>query len=481
MICIVEGNKYHYFREYLEGLREHHGIEIRIHPCNVNPNENILFVQKLLPVNIPHHELKSVSILNTEQLSKDEWEQYFIQNIFQCRCPIQIYDYSIANVKYLQEHFGIRSIHLPYKYTEAETQKLSSIVQNSEKIYDLAFIGVAEGRRGQIISDLRSKGVSIHVVRDKWSDDRDIEVGKCKSLLNLHFSKDHNIFEELRCNRWMAAGMPVISEESLYENEVLDSVQILFQNNQLYFSPVDKIAEVYQTISQQTSCENSMTTQSVLPRIFTFWTGTNPLTPNRIASLESMKIAGVPIVLISPSNLSDWILKEYPLHPGYEYLSLTQRGDYLKCYFMHHHGGGYSDIKKQTGSWVESFKRLNQSAISVALGYQEVPNGTALVSDKQLYDIMNASYKKLIGNGAYIFKARTFFTQKWYDELHRVLDSKFELLKLHPATSTRDHSGISSYPFAWTEVCGHIFHPICYKYSSFLLQGLPIPDMHSYL
>jgi len=478
MICIVEGSKYHYFQEYLEGLREHHSIEIRFHPCHVNPDENILFVQKLLPVNIPHHELKSVSLLNTEQLSKDEWKQYFIQNIFSCKFPIQFYDYSIANVKYFQDNFGVRSIHLPYKHTQAETQKLRSIVQNNEKIYDLAFIGVAEGRRGEIISVLRSKGVSIHVVRDKWRDDRDIEVGKCKSLLNLHFSGEHRIFEELRCNRWLKAGMSVISEDSLYENEVLDSIQITFQPNQLYFTPVDKIVEVSQIISQQNSPK---TIQSVLPRIFTFWTGTNPITPNRVAALETMKITGVPIILISPSNLSDWILKEYPLHPAYDYLSLTHRADYLRCYFMHHYGGGYSDIKKQTGSWLESFKRLNQSTISVGLGYQEVSGGTALVSDKQLYDNMNTSYKKLIGNGAYIFKARTFFTQKWYDELHRVLDTKYALLQLHPATNSRDHSGISSYPLVWTEICGHIFHPLGYKYSSFLLQGLPIPDMHSYL
>ena len=49
------------------------------------------------------------------------------------------------------------------------------------------------------------------------------------------------------------------------------------------------------------------------------------------------------VVLVTSDNLSSWLVSA--LHPAYTYLSFTHRADYLRCYFMHHYGGSYSDIK----------------------------------------------------------------------------------------------------------------------------------------
>jgi hypothetical protein len=227
--------------------------------------------------------------------------------------------------------------------------------------------------------------------------------------------------------------------------------------------------------------------EPVEPRVFTFWTGTNPITKNRIAALDNIRATvGVPVILITQNNLKEWIKENYPLHPAYNYLSSVHKADYLRCYFMYHYGGGYTDIKFQTGSWTESFNKLNNSPTSIAIGYKEINGGVAQVHDQKLYEEMRKVYYKLIGNCAYIFRRNTFFTKEWYNQTHKKLDEKFEELKKNPAKSHRDSKGslinnvFSKYPLEWSEILGRIFHPLVYKYNDQILQGLPTPIFKKY-
>ena len=78
--------------------------------------------------------------------------------------------------------------------------------------------------------------------------------------------------------------------------------------------------------------------------IYCFWTGTNEMNETRLNGLNKLRsVSGCNVVLITPDNLNDFLIE--PLHPAYKYLSLVHRSDYLRAYFMHYHGGGYSDIK----------------------------------------------------------------------------------------------------------------------------------------
>ena len=88
-------------------------------------------------------------------------------------------------------------------------------------------------------------------------------------------------------------------------------------------------------------------------RIFAFWTGDNALSANRERCLREMRAMhdGLEIVLITPQNLREWVVDGAPIHPAYRHLSLIHRSDYLRAYFMAHHGGGYADIKTPTHSW----------------------------------------------------------------------------------------------------------------------------------
>ncbi|MGI9252585.1 MAG: hypothetical protein ACR2J8_02470, partial [Thermomicrobiales bacterium] len=76
--------------------------------------------------------------------------------------------------------------------------------------------------------------------------------------------------------------------------------------------------------------------------VYCFWTGENEMPSQRLESLETIRQnAGCEVVLVTPDNLADFLVE--PLHEAYDYLSCTHRADYLRAWFMHHRGGGYTD------------------------------------------------------------------------------------------------------------------------------------------
>jgi len=212
-------------------------------------------------------------------------------------------------------------------------------------------------------------------------------------------------------------------------------------------------------------------------KIFCFWTGNNQITENRKECLKTIEN----YTLVTEENIDKYILKSHPLHEAYKYLSETHKADYLRTYFMHFYGGGYTDIKKQTGSWSNSFDKLLENKDMCVLGYTEIgPNGVSGVSD----NFYKPYWKELIGNGCYIFRPYTSFTKKWYENMLSILDKNLDLLKENPSRHPRDcieHFEWTSYPLKWSQILGDVFHPICYEYKDKLLHGLPIPLFYNYL
>jgi hypothetical protein len=202
-------------------------------------------------------------------------------------------------------------------------------------------------------------------------------------------------------------------------------------------------------------------------RIFCFWTGNNELTSARVESISQLeRVSECKVLLVTKENLNEYILPDHPLHPAYEYLSETHKADYLRTYFMNFHGGGYSDIKKTTGSWAQSFDTLNTTDAWIC-GYKEVEGGVAYAphADK---------WRELVGNGAYICKPLTPLTQKWYASMVELLDSKLAALRENPSRFPQDCSEVSSYPIGWNEMLGRIFHRVSYEYKDRIISILPI-------
>src|SRR5215208_2128265 len=215
-------------------------------------------------------------------------------------------------------------------------------------------------------------------------------------------------------------------------------------------------------------------------RIFGFWTGDNPMPEARRACWDTFDITGLVPTMVMPENLVEWVVAEHPLHPAYEFLSSVHRSDYLRAYFMYHHGGGYADIDRQTGSWMPTVARVLRSNRLMGAGYRELKGGTAWLQnnivDGQVFVLSHAVWpltakivahamrcgrSAMIGNGAFYFKPGTLYGRLWLREVERRLDILTPALReksaSHPRTWLGDGTG---YPVPWSFLLGDINGPL---------------------
>lgn len=236
-------------------------------------------------------------------------------------------------------------------------------------------------------------------------------------------------------------------------------------------------------------------------RIFIVWFGPemNRVRHEGLKSIEAK--SEIRIEFIQESNLDDWILPSSPLHPSFQFLTAIQKSDYLRCYLMHHHGGGYTDIKPCSSSWRPSMELLNRKSDAFGIGYPEIGRhgvarlGLNLTKRLELrplegnwwkYRWLQVNYRRLIGNGAFIFRPDTRFTQEWFSLLNQKMDFYSQALKRNPGRHPKERPGetydfgVSSYPIPWADLMANIFHPLCLKYYKHLLRSLPTPEFDDY-
>lgn len=224
-------------------------------------------------------------------------------------------------------------------------------------------------------------------------------------------------------------------------------------------------------------------------RIFLFWTGDNEMSLNRKRCLASLYAnSSCEVVLINRHNLSQWLVTD--LHPSYPYLSYTHRADYLRCYFMHHYGGGYSDIKACRFDWNPYFNQLFSSPSQFMCGYRE---SRAMDVGSFSNDIRRA-YQSLPGMGHFIFKPNTPLTFKWISHVHSCLDPLVDRLVKYPGTyhPRAVLGGVhgrellpkiryfgSRYPLHWNSILGRILHPITFNFIDYLCLSMPTVDTYT--
>lgn len=211
--------------------------------------------------------------------------------------------------------------------------------------------------------------------------------------------------------------------------------------------------------------------------LYCFWVGYNNtvMNQNRLNSFKSIKSnSGVNVILVDNNNLKDFILKEHPLHPGFEYLSDVHKADYLRTYFMHHYGGGYTDIKPCSWNWNPYFEQLE---ITDNYGVGALEDEYELSVTLKQRPWLGKYWSYLISNDLYIFKPNTHFTKMWYSSLLKIMDSKLEKLKTHPAKDSREAADTvsTSYPIEWGEILLEIFHPLCFFNSDKIIKTMPYP------
>lgn len=215
-------------------------------------------------------------------------------------------------------------------------------------------------------------------------------------------------------------------------------------------------------------------------RIFVCWTGTNPLSANRLAGLTSLRALNseIPVILVGPENVEEWLVEGHPLPSAYENLSLVHRSDYLRAYLLHHHGGGYADVKRYHAGWGASFDAMDADPTIWAMGYPEVSARMAAQVPGRLGRHVRLHFSRLIGNGSYLVRPGTPLTAEWLAEAERRVESYEGLLAETPGDARGDNEG---YPIGWTEILGEVFEPLCLKYLPHVRQERALqPDFHDY-
>ena len=218
-----------------------------------------------------------VSILQTEPLNLT-WRLNAILEIHNKHPSLKIYDYSKSNIKILNEYNITNCEYLSYNIQSAERNKLMHFLDENKdnKIYDFGFIYnwknlpigqqhiINPPRRRNVVDFLRTNGFKVNIVAG-YDDDREIELSKCKIILNVHGQINNNedpladecsnIFEHVRCDRLLESGFNVLSESSYeldveYSNKYKNNLTIIKYED---FFDINVINGVITSV--ETSCE----------------------------------------------------------------------------------------------------------------------------------------------------------------------------------------------------------------------------------
>lgn len=171
---------------------------------------------------------------NTEQLTRND----VMFNEFRDPNIVEIWDYSLGNIELYKKNNILNVKYVPLTLTDDQKSKLISYNPNNEYDYDVVFIGWVNGRRGEIINELSKHNIRLLTISSNpiFGEERDKLISKSKILLNIHFNEDYNIFESIRCSRWLDIGKIVISENSLDNDERCYNVK--------YEDIVNKVLEI---------------------------------------------------------------------------------------------------------------------------------------------------------------------------------------------------------------------------------------------
>ncbi|GGI46686.1 glycosyltransferase family 32 protein [Agromyces flavus] len=196
--------------------------------------------------------------------------------------------------------------------------------------------------------------------------------------------------------------------------------------------------------------------------IWCFWTGSNPLTPNRAACLAQMREVNphTPVELITPERLPSFVVSTHPLHRAYDDLSLVHRSDYLRAYFLHHFGGGYSDLKQLRGPWRSALDRMRTSDAWL-IGPPLTHPAWAGEGPGRLGAHLRRYYRRIASESTLIAKSHTPLTGEWLREVERRLDYQAPALAEAEGGIWGQEPG---YPISWTGLLGDVLHPLCLKY-----------------
>lgn len=238
IICMQpEIKKYmiEYINSFLHLLEKSFTVSISCDTQEYSINIIYMFLQSV-PNNFPK-KANNIILINTEQCTRNEYK-IMLQNMLDNN--MTIFDYSIENIKLLNNNENM--LYFPYQYNHQEINILKNNINiATEKLFDVACIGCPSQRRESVCKKLAQKGVRILYNNNLWGEMRDKVIASCKILLNIHYNENYNVYEHIRCDRWVFSGMLVVSENSL-DNSMIDMSNIVYFEK--YENLVDLVMEI---------------------------------------------------------------------------------------------------------------------------------------------------------------------------------------------------------------------------------------------
>jgi hypothetical protein len=203
---------YAYFEDYIESLKTILPLHVVLYDKSetiiLDPTRDYIFIQ-YFPEKYARHGNR-VYFLNTEQLSR--FADFLPDQLarFHGYSKLQVMDYSSEHIQ-IMKSLGISGMHLPYVLYESEQSRLLEYIKQEPKQYDFAFTGTMSVRRFMLLERIRNLGFRVHVI-EGWNEKRDTQIAQCRALINIHFEDSYTIYESIRCDRWIFAGMRVLTE-----------------------------------------------------------------------------------------------------------------------------------------------------------------------------------------------------------------------------------------------------------------------------
>jgi len=194
----------------------------------------------------PESPIKKI-IYNIEQMTRQSMIEKNL-HIMKRQDIIEVWDYSISNYNILKNH-NLNVFHIPFKLTLEKILDYRNL-QTLDKIYDVAFSGQMGPYRQTILDQLKARGLEVLILDGDYSLNRDVQIGKSKLLLNIHYDTTYKVFETIRCEPWLSSGFPVISEISLDDDPRAINVS--------YTNLVDKVCEVLESIRVKPQVTNNI-------------------------------------------------------------------------------------------------------------------------------------------------------------------------------------------------------------------------------
>ena len=176
-------------------------------------------------------------LCNTEQMSIPALRKDAVQFLQKGGMMI---NYSAANADILRAECTDSKpmLLLPYICQDREREFLATLLRQSDKLYDFAAVFNLTARRRVIVDALTARGLKICVIQNCFGVERDRKIAQCKALLNIHAHDLYKVYESIRCNRWLAAGMTVVSESCIDKE-----IYVAPNGGQMHFVDAEKLID----------------------------------------------------------------------------------------------------------------------------------------------------------------------------------------------------------------------------------------------